>query len=688
MASKQYASFLDTLTRRSDIALALLLVSIIAMMILPMPTLLMDILIGLNMGISILLLMLAIYIPSPLAFSVFPSVLLLTTLFRLSLGIASTRLILLQADAGKIIQTFGEFVVGGNLIVGLVVFLIITIVQFIVITKGSERIAEVSARFSLDAMPGKQMSIDSDLRAGVITLAEARQRRGNLEKESQLYGSMDGAMKFVKGDAIAGLVIILVNILGGLSIGTLQNGMAAGDALQLYSILTIGDGLVSQIPALFISITAGIIVSRVTVDENSNLGSDIGKQLLGQPTALLAASGIVAAMGAVPGFPTTVFLFLGLMLGFIGFVLRKAQHRMEFADSGVTTVIGHEAAGPSGQMAMTETSQSLEELHPLAPVLVELPEQAKAWLSPDAINQEFARIRREFYLDLGVPLPGISLRLSRQQENDAYQIAIRGIPVAQGKLNAPATPAPAELPAATASTMEAGTVPVQRINGVPARPGAADNIQTIGYHLAYLLRKHAADFIGIQEVHTLFSKLEQAGYLELVRETQRALSSTKTADILRRLLNEGVSIRDLRQILETVVEFGEHEKDLGLLAERVRIGLRRQLSYTFTNGKGTLPVYLIPPDTERLLQGNLRQTPNGTFFALSPEASQQLTQNLRTLEEQHRQDPIRPVILTVLELRRHLRRYLESSFGEVPVLSLQELAPNVTIQPVGEIRLA
>ena len=270
MQSSQSQNLLQSLTRRSDVALALLLVAIIAMMILPMPTLVMDMLIALNMSIAILLMMLGIYISHPLAISSFPSILLLTTLFRLSLGIATTRLILLEGDAGHIVQTFGEFVVGGNLVVGLVVFLIITIVQFIVITKGSERIAEVSARFSLDAMPGKQMSIDSDMRAGLITLADARHRRSNLEKESQLYGALDGAMKFVKGDAIAGLIIIMVNIIGGMAIGTMQRGMTMGDAVQLYSILTIGDGLVSQIPALFISITAGIIVTRVRGEEEAN----------------------------------------------------------------------------------------------------------------------------------------------------------------------------------------------------------------------------------------------------------------------------------------------------------------------------------------------------------------------------------------------------------------------------------
>ena len=675
MPSAQSHAFLTAITRRSDLALAFLLVSIIALMILPMPTLVLDLLIGFNMGLAILLLMVAIYIPSPLSFASFPSVLLLTTLFRLSLGIASTRLILLEADAGKIIQTFGEFVVGGSLIVGLVVFLIITIVQFIVITKGSERIAEVSARFSLDAMPGKQMSIDSDMRAGLITLADARSRRGKLALESQLFGSMDGAMKFVKGDAIAGLVIILVNIIGGLSIGMLQNGMAMGEALQLYSILTIGDGLVSQIPALFISIASGIIVSRVTVDEDSNLGSDIGKQLLGQPNALLSASGIVAAMGLVPGFPTPVFLFLGAVLGITGMSLRKVQNRMDFAEAEVTTVIGQETDKNGAQLG-TNNKLALEDMAPLSPVLVELPPQAKTLFSLETLNQGFMELRREFYLDLGVPIPGISLRISSPLEAEAYRISIRGIPIAQGKLKATSD----TTNTSNSSELVVGTQP-------PLRPAVPDSIKTINTHLAYLLRKHAAEFIGIQEVHTLYSRLEQAGYLELVREAQRAASTTKTVDVLRRLLNEGISIRDLRQVLETLVEYGDAEKDTGMLTERVRISLKRQISYAFTNGTGVLPVYMFAPDTEKLLQNNLRQTPTGVFFALQPDITQHFANTVRDLEAQHSNDNVRPVILTGLELRRHVRRHLESSFNSLPVLSVQELASTISINPVGEIRL-
>lgn len=682
MPTTQSQAFLTSLTRRSDIALALLLVSIIAMMILPMPPLMLDLLIGLNMSIAILLLMVSIYIPSPLAFATFPSVLLLTTLFRLSLGIASTRLILLDGEAGKIIQTFGEFVVGGNLVVGLVVFLIITIVQFIVITKGSERIAEVSARFSLDAMPGKQMSIDSDLRAGVITLAEARRRRENLALESQLFGSMDGAMKFVKGDAIAGLIIILVNILGGLTIGTLQRGMPMSDALQLYSILTIGDGLVAQIPALFISITSGIIVTRVTQEEQSNLGTDIGKQLLGQPSALLAASGIVAAMGAIPGFPTMVFLFLGGLLGAAGMALRKVQTQMAFADDEVTTLIGQEYTTQTAQLT-TENKLALDDMQPPAPVLVELPTQIKTQFSMEALNQEFVRLRREFYQDLGIPLPGINLRLTAPLEADTYRISIRSIPVAQGKFQM----ALANISGiATSQALQIATSGLVTQARAPT-PELANGIEAISYHLSYLLRRHAAEFIGIQELHGLYGKLEQAGYMELVREAQRALNTTKTVDVLRRLLNEGISIRDLRQILEVLVEFGETEKDMGMLTERVRASLRRQIVYTFTNGTAILPVYLFAPETERLLQTNLRQSPTGIFFALAPEIMQQWTNTLRQLEEQQANTPTRPVILTSVDLRRHVRRHLESTFTSLPVLSIQELTPTISLNPVGEIRL-
>ncbi|MGB0846211.1 MAG: type III secretion system export apparatus subunit SctV, partial [Thiolinea sp.] len=679
MASKQEPNFLARLALRSDVAVAVLLVTIIFMMILPLPTLLIDILISMNMGLAIILLMLAVYLPSPLAFSTFPSVLLLSTLFRLALSISTTRLILTEADAGQIVQTFGEFVVGGNMIVGLVVFLIITIVQFIVITKGSERIAEVSARFSLDAMPGKQMSIDSDLRAGVISMIDAHTRRTKLEKESQLFGSMDGAMKFVKGDAIAGLIIIIVNIIGGISIGAFQRGMEIGDAMEVYSILTIGDGLVSQIPALFVSITAGIIVSRVTVDDDTNLGEDIGNQLMGQPNALMIAAAVVTLMGMIPGFPTIVFFFLGGVLGLTGFLLRRVRTRLDFAEIEEVTVVGHESADKiaSGSGGALET-KPVEDMQPLASVFVELPAANRQALSLPELNDSFTTMRQKLLTDLGVPLDGISMSLSSQIAEDSYQVSIHGIPVGRGRLGItqPLTLQQTDPQSASSDSMPASLLPGEAQTLTPT--------EILTRHVSYLLNRHAEEFIGIQEVHTLLGKLESAGYATLVQEAQRAVTNTRIVDILKRLLNESISIRDMRQILGTLVEHGENEKDNAMLTEQVRISLKRQLSYTFTNGTGRLPVYMLDPESEKLIQGSIRQTPAGIHLALPPETAQILAQSLRNLEAQHANPAAgepRPVILTSLDLRRHLRSHLQGDLAAIPVLSLPELVPTVAVQP-------
>lgn len=682
MQSAQSQSLLHKITKRSDLALAVLLVMVIFMMIMPLPTLVIDILIAFNMSLAIIMLMLAIYLPSPLSFSSFPSVLLLSTLFRLSLSIATTRVILSEGEAGEIIKTFGEFVVAGNLVVGIVVFLIITIVQFIVITKGSERIAEVSARFSLDAMPGKQMSIDSDLRAGVISMADARKRRLNLEKESQLFGSMDGAMKFVKGDAIAGLIIIIVNIIGGIAIGSFQRGMSIGDATHLYSLLTIGDGLVSQIPALFVSITSGIIVSRVTVDEDSNLGEDIGRQLLGQPNALLIGAVVITLMGLIPGFPTIVFFFLGALLGVTGFFLRKVQNRFEFAADDEVQVIGNQRSELLASGGAGTEPDVLEDMQPLAAVLVELPESARDNIPLPELNTSFISVREEFYKDLGVTLDGISISISKLIEDDSYRISVHGIPVGQGHLG---------LKKPLLAQNDTTTVGQNSLPQVLSR--GLDKLtptQILTRHVSYILHKQAPEFIGVQEVHALMGKLEAAGYATLVQEAQRAVNKTRMVDILRRLLSEGVSIRDMRQILGTMVEFGENEKDNGVLTERVRVGMKRQLSYTYTNGTGRLPVYLFDPESEKMVQSSVRQTPAGVHLALNPDANRNLSNSLRMLEENNRQqiaEGPRPVVLTSLELRRHLRAHLAAEFPDLPVLSLPELTANVSVQPVGEIRL-
>ena len=701
MFSERLQEFLLKITRRNDVVLAVFLVTIAFIMILPMPTWILDLFIALNMGGTIMLMVVSVYLPSPLSFSAFPSVLLLTTLFRLSLSIASTRLILLQADAGQIIFTFGEFVVAGNLIVGFVVFLIITIVQFIVITKGSERVAEVGARFSLDAMPGKQMSIDSDLRSGVITVDEARTRRNTLEKESQLYGAMDGALKFVKGDAIAGMVIIFVNILGGISVGMMQKGMSVGEAASVYSILTIGDGLVSQIPALFISITAGIIVTRVAVDENTNLGQDIGNQLLAQPQALIISSIVVFAMGLVPGFPTAVFMTIGIVLGAMGFVMFKVNDH-SFHETEEVSVIGTEENEKDRIKALQAAIGNTREA--VTPILVEITDNARTHLSPADLNKKLVSVRRNFYKDMGVVVPAISLRMSTGLGDDGYRISFQDIPVAEGLLGLDKV-----FVQHSTKKLESMQVPFEKGNEfLPNLPTiwveknyttqlSEHDVRTmepasiLSYHLEYVLKSHASEFIGVQEVHSLFTKMESAGYTELIKETQQHVQLPKIADVLKRLVDEQISIRDLRQVLETLVEFGEVEKNTAVLAEYVRSGLKRQISHSFTYGSNILPVYLLDPSTENLIQQSIRQTPTGSHLALGEDVSERLRNSLVSNEKDARAVAdltARPVLLTSVELRRYLSSHLSSIKAGIPVLAFEELTKQVKLRPIGRVDIA
>ncbi|MFZ1492015.1 MAG: type III secretion system export apparatus subunit SctV, partial [Candidatus Competibacter denitrificans] len=642
----------------------------------------------------------SVYISSPLAFSAFPSVLLLTTLYRLALSISTTRLILLQADAGQIIDTFGNFVVGGNLIVGLVVFLIITIVQFLVITKGSERVAEVSARFSLDAMPGKQMSIDSDMRAGVIDMDEARRRRGLVEKESQMFGSMDGAMKFVKGDAIAGLIIIVVNILGGVTIGVLQRGMSAADALHRYAILTIGDGLIAQIPALLISITAGIIVTRVTTEESTNLGADIGGQILAQPKALLIGAALLGAFALIPGFPSATFVALGLLVGGIGFTLNGVAARAAEDDSGgLTATVSAQAPAAAGKGASRKKLNEQEDFALTMPLLIDVASGLQAAIQPEALNEELLRVRRALYLDLGVPFPGIHLRFNDQLASERYLIYLQEIPMAQGKLapghllareqpdnldllNIPYRQDDAFLPGVPTLWVEDRHGEALRKAGVPVMEPA----RILTYHLSFVLRKYAEDFVGIQETRYLLDQMD-ARFGELVKEAQRILPLQKVTEILQRLVSEDISVRNLRDILEALVEWGQKEKDPVLLAEYVRGSLRRYISYKYSSAQNLLPAYLLDPDVEEKIRGGIRQTSSGSYLALDPATTRKLVANVKQAVGDLAQHASKPVLVTSMDIRRYVRKLIEPELYELPVLSYQELAQEVTIQPLGRVNL-
>ncbi|NRB24682.1 type III secretion system export apparatus subunit SctV [Shewanella sp.] len=695
---------LNKVGQRKDIMLAVLLLGVIFMMILPLPTALVDVLIGINITIAVVLLMLAIYIKSPLEFSAFPVVLLITTIFRLSLSITTTRLILLQADAGQIVYTFGNFVVGGNLIVGLVIFLIITIVQFLVITKGSERVAEVSARFSLDAMPGKQMSIDGDMRAGVIDVNEARERRSVIERESQMYGSMDGAMKFVKGDAIAGLVIIFVNILGGVTIGITQKGMSAADALQLFSVLTIGDGLVSQIPALLIAITAGMIVTRVDNDNASDMGSEIGDQVTAQPRALMIGGALLVLFAFIPGFPTVTFIILALIVGGGGALIdfnNKKQLVNQSDDLPAFLANGAGAPAAKSKNAPSKNNGNKlgnqEEFALTVPLMIDIDASLQSHLEAISLNDELVRVRRALYLDLGVPFPGIHLRFNASLSNQEYVIHLQEVPVARGRIVREKL-----LVTEGSEQLELLNIDYDRDeNFLPSidtiwvkesklatleksRIGFLTPDRILTYHLSHVLKEYAEDFVGIQEARYLLEEME-ASYGDLVKEAQRMVPLQKMTEILQRLVSEDISIRNLRTILEAMVEWGQKEKDVVQLTEYIRTSLKRYICYKYSNGQNVLPAYLLDQQLEETIRNGVRQTSAGSYLALDPSVTQEFLANVKQTVGDLSKMNNKPVMVVSMDIRRYVRKLIEADYYDLPVLSFQELTQQINIQPLGRV---
>ena len=687
------------ITRYSDIALAVLVVMIISLMIIPIEPWLLDTLLTVNLTLAIVLLMMALYIPRALSLSTFPSMLLFTTLFRLSLNITTTRLILVKAYAGEIINTFGNFVVAGNFIVGAVIFLIILIVQFIVITKGAERVAEVAARFTLDAMPGKQMSIDADLRAGTLTMEVAKKRRSDLEKENQLYGAMDGAMKFVKGDAIAGLIIVAINIMAGLAIGMLQKGMSLDKAVKTYSILTIGDGLITQIPALIISITAGIIVTRVSSDEETPLGGEIGQQILAQPKALVIGSSIIMGFAFVPGFPKPQFFALSVGVFFIGFTLLRAAQRSRKKGKGMSAMAA--AGSPSGQSGDESEGEegTGDEFSVTVPLMLDVATNVQKAIEPEAMNLELIGIRRALYHDLGVPFPGIHLRYNDAFKDDSYQILLQEVPISQGALKPGYV-----LVRETTDNLTMLNIPYiedkQFLPSIPtiwvekrhaehlkhANINCMDLSQVLTYHLSFILKRYAGDFVGIQETRFLLENME-GSFGEIVREVQRVLPVQKIAEVFQRLVQEEISIRNLRTILQALIDWGQKEKEPVLLTEYCRSSLKRYISYKFSGGQNILAVYLLDPDIEETMRKAIRQTSAGSYLALEPKVAKQIQEAVRNEVGEISKLPQKPVLLTAMDLRRFMRKLIELELYELPVLSHQELTDEITIQPLGRISI-
>jgi type III secretion protein V len=683
-------------TRHNDLTLVALMVAVIALMILPMPTFLVDALIGTNLAVSFLILMMTMYVRTALDFSSFPTVLLFTTLFRVGLNITTTRLILLQADAGEIIFTFGEFAVGGNFIVGAVVFTILTIVQFLVIAKGAERVAEVGARFTLDAMPGKQMSIDADLRAGVIDMAEAQKRRESVSAESSMYGAMDGAMKFVKGDSIAGLIVAVVNILGGTLIGVLQNGMTAGEALQLYGILTIGDGLVSQIPSLLIAISAGILITR-SGDESDNVGAQIGGQIFAQPKALTVAGALVFIFALIPGFPkpqlftlAALLLLVGRTLGYISRAPAEPDYQKELSHTLT-------AAAEPRKAPARKPGQARDEFAPVVPIILDLSPALIDNLSYESLNEDLAALRRALYFDLGVPFPGINIRPNPGLPGLTYVLQLNEIPISRGELMAGrvlVTEKPENL-AVLGLTAEEGQrfLPGLDSRWLPedqapvlakAGLGFMTHSRILAYHLSLLLARHASNFLGLQETKFLLDKMEERAP-DLVREATRLLPIQRIAEILQRLVQERISIRDLRGILEALIEWSPKEKDSIMLVEYVRGNLKRQISYQYSGGQNLLPAVLLEPAVEEAVRKAIRQTSAGAFLALDPETSRRLIAAIQALADKYRGQEQKPVLLASMDIRRYLRRLIEAEFYEMPVLSYQELTPEISVQPIDRL---
>ncbi len=675
---------LNVLGRRQDLVVVILLVTAILMMILPLPTWLVDTLIGINLASAVLLLMMALYLKNPLDFSTLPSIILITTIFRLALSITTTRLILLQADAGEIIETFGNFVIAGELIVGLVVFLIITIVQFVVITKGSERVAEVAARFTLDALPGKQMSIDSDLRNGDIEQHEARARRSTLERESQFFGAMDGAMKFVKGDAIAGLVIVAVNLIGGMSIGIFRKGMSADEAIDVYSLLTIGDGLAAQLPALFVSLAAGSVITRVATDETENLGTDITRQMVSSSLALRVAAVILLIMMFIPGFPWPVFLIIGMIFMAIS-----------FADPLKALVFGKDEPEQIEESSVETLDASR------SPFVV--------YVNPDLISDDdrtvFSAEAREATLTLSEEI-GMTIsppRLSFDQRLALGDVRVELDDVAVGHFEIEPEKLGVEADAETLtladiSGSQASSPPpeftalywvdrsasqaVSRADLIPLEPvdillRGARAIQT----------RYASQCVGVQEARAALGEMAQQ-YPDLASEVRDLLPLTKVAEVFRRLIDEGVPVRNHRLLLESLSEWGAKEQDPVVLTEYVRTALRRQICNSLAGRDRVIPVYLLDSAVEDALRNAIRQTTVGEYLALDDALSGSLVEMISSSIRMPGDGGSTPVVLSSLDVRRFVRSLLSNNgMRHIPVLSYQDLSNEFTVVPVTTIML-
>lgn len=685
---------IPNIAKHSDVAVAFSVIFIIIIMLIPLPTMLIDIFLAMSISISLLILLSSMYIKNPLEFSSFPSMLLIVTLFRLSLNVASTRLILLHGDegteaAGQVIRSFGNFVVGGNYVIGFVIFIILVIINFVVITKGTVRTSEVAARFTLDAMPGKQMSIDADLNAGIINETEARGRRRRLEEEADFYGHMDGAIRFVRGDAIAGIVIVIVNILGGVLIGIIEHNLPIVEAMQVYTLLTIGDGLVTQIPALIISTAAGIIVTRATSD--SNLGRDIARELLFNHKIFIIVSAMLFLMALIPGLPHISFLVLSAIAFSIWYIISEEKK----------TVFAKEAADTETKKKEAAPPEQVEKLLPLDIMglevgykLIPLVDTAKG----GELIERIKSVRRQFALEMGIIVPPLHIKDNLQLDANKYRIMIKGITVASGEVLLGKFLA---MNAGAAVGELSGTTTKEPAFGLPAvwiDEVEKDKAQISGYtvvdpatvivtHVKEVIKRHAHELLGRQDLQKLLENLKKENP-KIVEDIFPAILNLGTVQkVLQNLLREEISIRDLVTILETLAEYGQFTKDADTLTEFVRQSLARPISIQYQSADGVIPVAILDKEVEDAVSSSIQRTEHGSYLALDPNISQLILANLNNLVEKFIHINNQPIILTSPKIRVHFKRFIERFIPNVVVLSYNEILPNININRIGVLSI-
>jgi type III secretion protein V len=687
-------NFLKVIARHTDLLLPVGLMLAIGTFFILIPSWMISFLVVLNLAISFVVLGTSLYISSPLQLTAYPTILLITTLFRLCLSVSISRSILETGYAGEVIEALGKTTAGNSLIVGAVMFLMILVVQFIVVAKGAERVAEVAARFTLDALPGKQMSIDADMRSGLISQDQARKMRSELQRESQLYGAMDGAMKFIKGDSIATIVIAIINIVAGLITGVFVANMAIGEAAHKYTILTVGDGLAALISSVLITFSAGIVVTRVSgSDEPSNIGADISQQLMSNPKPLLIASGLLFVLALLPGMPRFSLIAIGGAIGGAGYLVYRRQKRIADLEAEQAAKAGS-VIGQDDLLLTFAVPLAIVVSSGITHLIDKNTRQGRKFRS------ELPKLRSAIYYDLGVLLPSVHVSGDAPLDETQYFIAVKEVPVVYGSLRMDCVYVNDSAENIKVFGLEGEDVR----NPADLRPGAwipADQQalaelaglkvwqpeEVITLHLSRVMKRYAHEFIGIQETQA-YLDFASRGLAKLVEEVvPKTLSVPQVNDVLQRLVQEGISIRDIKSILEALSEWGRVEKDATQLTEYVRSAMRRYISFRYAGIRETLFVYMLDPEIEDVIRGAIRRTSTGTYLSLDPNIAHDILEAIRREIENVPPTAQKPIIITDAEVRRFVRKMVELEFPELTVLSYQELASELNIQPVGRISM-